>query len=134
VVIGTQLVTGARADQRNPLVRPAGELVPNVTRVVSSTQHLYFYYEVYDPAHTPGTKGTPKVVTSIAFFRGRTRAFETSPVEATELPAPDRRKAVFQFDLPAGSLRPGLYTCQINIVDDVAGAFAFPRLQLYVKP
>jgi len=134
VVIGTQLLTGTRGDQRNPLVRAAGELVPNVTRVVSSNQHLYFYYEVYDPARAAATQGTPvKVVTSIAFFRGKTRAFETAPVEATELAAPDHKKAVFQFDLPAGSLRPGLYTCQVNIIDDVAGAFAFPRMQLYVK-
>jgi hypothetical protein len=102
---------------------------------VSAAQHLYFYYEVYDPARGSAGQPTPvKVVTSIAFFRGRTRAFETAPVEATELAPPDRRKAVFQFDLPAGSLRPGLYTCQVNIVDDVAGAFAFPRMQLYVKP
>jgi VWFA-related protein len=133
VVIGTQLVTGTRGDQRNPLVRPTGELVPNVTRVVSANQHLYFYYEVYDPARATGASGAPKVVTSIAFFRGKTRAFETTPVEATELAAPDHKKAVFQFDLPAGSLRPGLYTCQVNIIDDVAGAFAFPRMQLYVK-
>ena len=24
--------------------------MPNVTHVVSAGQHLYFYYEVYDPA------------------------------------------------------------------------------------
>jgi VWFA-related protein len=135
VVLGTQLVTGTRGDQRNPLVRPAGELVPNVTRVVSSNQHLYFYYEVYDPARAAAAPATPvRVVTSIAFFRGKTRAFETAPVETTELAPPDHKKAVFQFDLPAGALRPGLYTCQVNIVDDVAGAFAFPRMQVYVKP
>jgi hypothetical protein len=135
VVLGTQLVTGTRGDQRNPLVRPAGVLVPNVTRVVSSNQHLYFYYEVYDPARAAAAPATPvRVVTSIAFFRGKTRAFETAPVETTELAPPDHKKAVFQFDLPAGALRPGLYTCQVNIVDDVAGAFAFPRMQVYVKP
>ena len=41
--------------------------------------------------------------------------------------------AVFQFDVPAASLPPGLYTCQVNVVDDVAGAFTFPRMQLYVR-
>ena len=135
VVVGTQLLAGAKGDKRNPLLRDGGELVPNVTRVVSASQHLYFYYEVYDPAHAaPGQSAGPvKVVTSIAFFRGKLRAFETPPVETTELVA-DHKKAVFQFDVPAESLRPGLYTCQVNIVDDVAGAFAFPRMQLYVKP
>ena len=32
------------------------------------------------------------------------------------------------------SLTPGLYTCQINIVDAVAGRVAFPRLAIYVRP
>ncbi len=129
VVMGTQLQRGAAKNDRNPLIRDGSELVPNVTRVVAAGQHLYFYYEVYDPARAPQIK----LVTSIAFFRGRVRAFETPAVEATELTAPDRKTAVFQFDVPSTSLKPGLYTCQINVVDDTAGAFAFPRLQLYVR-
>jgi hypothetical protein len=35
--------------------------------------------------------------------------------------------------VPASSLKPGLYTCQVNLVDDTAGTFTFPRLQLYVR-
>jgi hypothetical protein len=34
---------------------------------------------------------------------------------------------------PAASLQPGLYVCQVNVIDDVAGTFAFPRLALLVK-
>jgi VWFA-related protein len=128
VVIGTQLQRAGRSNERNPLARDGRELIPNVTHVVSAGQHLYFYYEVYDPA-------TPvKVMTSIAFFRGKTRAFETPLVQTTELAGFDRKTAVFQFDVPASALKPGLYTCQINVVDDAAGSFVFPRLQLYVRP
>jgi VWFA-related protein len=127
VIVGTQLQAGARKNDRNPLVRDGRELVPNVTHVVSAGQHLYFYYEVYEPAQPV------KLLTSIAFFRGRQRLFETPVVETTELSAPDRKTAVFQFDVPASSLPPGLYTCQINVVDDSAGSFTFPRLQLYVR-
>ena len=131
VVVGTQMQEGARSDERNPLVHDGRELVPNVTHVVTPGQHLYFYYEVYDPASRtpPGIK----VLTSIAFFRGRVRAFETQVVESDQLASPNRKTAVFQLDVPAASLPPGLYTCQVNIVDDVAGTFAFPRLQLYVR-
>jgi len=127
VVVGTQLQPGARKDDRNPLARDGRELVPNVTHVVSSGQHLYFYYEVYDPAPPV------KVVTSIAFFRGKVRAFETPAVATTELAGSDKKTAVFRFDVPASALKPGLYTCQVNIVDDAAGNFTFPRLQLYVR-
>jgi VWFA-related protein len=135
IVVGTQLQTGVKKDGGNPLARGGRELVPNVTHVVSGAQHLYFYYELYDPAHAAG--GSPaepiNVMTSIAFFRGRVRAFETPVVEATSLTAADRKAAVFQFDVPAASLPPGLYTCQVNVIDDTAGTFAFPRLQLFVR-
>jgi len=47
--------------------------------------------------------------------------------------AADRRAAIFQFEVPAGSLTPGFYTCQINIIDEVASRFAFPRLEMYVR-
>jgi VWFA-related protein len=137
VVVGTQLQAGARSNKDNPLVRDGHELIPNVTRVVSAGQHLYFYYEVYDPARVPATaddKSQPiNLVTSIQFFRGRVRAFETAPVQMTTITAADRKAVIFQFDVPATSLQPGLYTCQINIVDDAAGTFTFPRLQLYVR-
>jgi VWFA-related protein len=135
IVVGTQLQTGVKKDGGNPLARGGRELVPNVTHFVSGAQHLYFYYELYDPAHAAG--GSPaepiNVMTSIAFFRGRVRAFETPVVEATSLTAADRKAAVFQFDVPAASLPPGLYTCQVNVIDDTAGTFAFPRLQLFVR-
>jgi len=31
-------------------------------------------------------------------------------------------------------LKPGFYTCQVNVVDDAAGRFAFPRLTLLIRP
>lgn len=126
VLMGTQMQS-SRKNDHNPLARDGRELVPNVTHVVSTGQHLYFYYEVYDPAQPV------KLLTSIIFFRGRQRAFETPLVQATQLTVPDRKSAVFQFDVPASALPPGLYTCQINVVDDAAGTFTFPRTQVYVR-
>ena len=73
------------------------------------------------------------MLTSIAFFRGRVRVFETPAVQTTEMSEPNRRAAVFQFDVRAASLQPGLYTCQVNVIDDVAGTFTFPRVQLLVR-
>ncbi len=61
------------------------------------------------------------------------KQFETPLVEAHQLTAPDRKAAVFQFDVPLSQLKPGLYTCQVTVIDDAAGTFAFPRLALLVK-
>ena len=127
VVLGTQLQPAAQSNRQNPLAHDGRELVPNVTHVVSAGQHLYFYYEVYDPAQPIN------LLTSITFFRGRQRVFETPLVQNSQLTSSDRKAAVFQFDVPATSLPAGAYTCQVNVVDDAAGNFTFPRLDLYVR-
>jgi hypothetical protein len=132
VVLSTQIQNASGRKTVSPLVRDGVELIPNLTHIVGRDQKLYFYYEVYEPA--AGQTGNPRLLTSIAFFRGRLRTYETPLVEVTRLSAPDRKAAVFQFSIPASALKPGLYTCQINVVDDVAGAFVFPRFPLLVRP
>ncbi|MDQ3070522.1 MAG: VWA domain-containing protein [Acidobacteriota bacterium] len=136
VVIGTQIRTGGRPARdgdrsQNPLIRDGVELIPSLTHVVGRDQRLYFYYEVYEPALDAA--GLPRLKTSLAFYRGRAKVFESPIVEQTALAARNGRTAVFQFDVPAAGLPPGLYTCQVNIIDENAGRFVFPRLAIYVR-
>jgi VWFA-related protein len=131
VVFGTQLAPAVKMDPPNPLARDGTELVPSVTHVVSTTQPIYFYYEVYDP--TRDLEGKVRVLTNISFFRGNARRYETPLVEVKSLTTADRKAAVLQLAVPAASLKPGLYTCQVNVIDDVAGTFAFPRVALLVR-
>ena len=130
VMLSTQLQNASGRKTVNPLVRDGVELVPNLTHIVGRGQTLYVYYEVYDPALE---SGSPQLRTSLVFYRGKVNVFETPVVERTRIEAPDRHAALFQFEVPAASLKPGLYTCQINIVDEVAGRFAFPRVEIYVR-
>jgi VWFA-related protein len=132
VTLSTQLrpVEG-RQRTENPLVRDGVEILPSLTHVVDREQKMYFYYEVYEP-ETPAA-GTSSLKTSLAFYRGAVKVFETPLVERTGLDAADRRAAIFQFEVPASGFQPGLYTCQVNIIDDVAGRFVFPRLAVYVR-
>ena len=59
--------------------------------------------------------------------------FESSLVELTELNERDRKAGVFQLDLPLTALKPGFYTCQVNVIDDAAGLFVFPRVALRIR-
>ena len=131
LVLGTQLQSVSARKTTNPLVRDGLELVPNLTHIVNRNQKVYFYYEVYEPA---ADAGMPQLRTSLTFYRGKVKVFETPVVERTRIDVTERRAAVFQFEVPADSFTPGLYTCQVNIIDAVASRFAFPRLQLYVRP
>jgi VWFA-related protein len=130
VVLGTQTQPATDKNALSPLARNGTLLVPSLTHVVSTGQPLYFYYEVYDPAVV---SSSPRLLTSIAFFRGKVKTYETPLAEVTRLDAPDRKAAIFQYSVPAAALKPGYYTCQITVVDDVAGTFAFPRLPLLVR-
>src|SRR5262245_9630318 len=132
VVLSTQLQTVAtKGKSDNPLVRDGVQLLPNLTHVVGKDQKLFFYYEVYDPGQANGSG--PQLRTSLAFYRGKVKVFETPVVERTAVDAPDRHAALFQFEVPASSFTPGLYTCQINIIDTVSGKFDFPRMLFAVR-
>jgi hypothetical protein len=145
----------------NPLIQDQTQLVPNVTHVFTRDQHLYLQYEIYDAAKgkvamaaaaapgpsgntaaaasapaaasASGTRESIHVLTSIEFLQGNRKVYESKQVAATEVTAPDRKAVVFQIDLPLQSLKPGLYVCQVNVIDDVAGNFAFPRWPILIK-
>jgi hypothetical protein len=157
VVLASQRVPNTNKKADSPLVRDGVELVPNLPHVFRQDQHLYFLYEVYAPARaaatapdnpTPGAaastaspaKGAKtakasavRVLTSIEFLNGSTKVFETPLVQATEINVPSRDAVAFQFDVPLTDLKTGLYTCQINVIDDAGGSFTFPRTALLIR-
>ncbi|MEI9967173.1 MAG: hypothetical protein WDM87_00550 [Terracidiphilus sp.] len=38
-----------------------------------------------------------------------------------------------ELDVPLSGLKPGPYVCQLNVIDDAAGSFAFPRFAVLVR-
>ncbi|HYA24060.1 MAG TPA: VWA domain-containing protein [Terriglobales bacterium] len=142
IVLASQLQVAKKSSTPNPLIRDGQEIIPNITHVFSNAQHLLLYYEVYDPGRSNAEGISPTgqnktgihLLTNVAFFRGKAKVFESSLLELTELNARDRKAGVFQLDLPLSPLKPGFYTCQVNVIDDAAGRFLFPRLALLVRP
>jgi VWFA-related protein len=141
VVLASQTQPAKKGANPNPLVHDGSEIVPSITHVFSATQHLLLYYEVYDPAQPAmpdsargeQNKAGIRLLSNVAFFQGKAKAYESSLVELTELNARERKAAVFQLDLPLASLKPGFYTCQVNVIDDAGGHFLFPRLALLIR-
>jgi VWFA-related protein len=141
VVLASQSQPPKKGSAPNPLIRDGSEIIPNITHVFSAAQHMRLYYEIYDPARAkplhsteaPANPAAIHLLTSVAFFRGKAKVFESSLVELNELNARDRKAGVFQLDLPLSELKPGFYTCQVNVIDDAAGSFLFPRLALLIR-
>ena len=147
VVLASQRTANADKNTPNLLVRDGEQYVPNVAHVFRQDQHLYLLYELYDPARdktekqpaaAPGLErresGPVHVLTSIELLSGGNKVYETPLVTANTVNVPGREAVAFQFDVPLAQLKPGNYICQINVIDDVGGAFAFPRLALRVQP
>jgi len=155
VILSSQRISAAgKKKGANPLVRQQTELVPNITHVFTPGQHLYLQYDVYDPAQEKNPEQTaaaapqnePKshpaaksahdavrVFSSVEFIQNSAKVFESSVTTLKEMNSPERKAVTFQMDLPLQSLKPGLYLCQINVIDDVAGSFSFPRFPILIR-
>jgi VWFA-related protein len=143
LVLASQESASSSKKNDNPLIfaspdgKPNMQLVPNLPHVFRSGQPLYFLYEVYDPATSApaGSRLAPGVhlLTSIELLQGTAKVFETPLVEAHAINVPGRDAVAFQFTVPLTSLKDGLYTCQINVIDDTGGTFSFPRTALLVR-
>ena len=44
-----------------------------------------------------------------------------------------RDAVAIELDVPLSGLKPGQYVGQLNVIDDAAGSFAFPRFAVLVK-
>ncbi len=146
VVLSSQRVPATQKKKTfQPLVSEQTELVPSVTHVFTQDQQLYLQYEVYDAAKSKGNeggtsgsgdkspKGAIRVLTSIEFLQGDVKVYETKPVVAQEVTAADRHAVIFQMQVSLQSLKPGFYTCQINVIDDVGGNYSFPRWPILIR-
>ena len=127
--------------QQSPLVRAGEEYVPNISHVFRQDQHLYLLYEIYDPARQKpaadapkGTKPSINLLSSLELIQGSTKVYETPIVRATTVNVDGRDAVAIELDVPLAGLKPGPYLCQLNVIDDAAGSFAFPRFAVLVRP
>jgi len=109
--------------EANPLVQDGQKLIPSVTRVFAKSQELYVFLEAYQPA----AAATEPVFAQVSFFRGKTKAFETAPLEVAS-GLNEKSKAVpLKFSVPLAKLQPGRYICQVSVIEPSTQKFAYWR-------
>jgi hypothetical protein len=123
-----------------PLVRAGQEYVPNISHVFRQDQHLYLLYEIYAPAREKLAEGQPKgtkpginLLSSLELIQGSTKVYETPLVQAKTVNVEGRDAVAIELDVPLAGLKPGQYICQLNVIDDAQGSFAFPRFAVLVR-
>lgn len=117
----------------NPLIVNDQKIVPNITRVFRRNQNLYVTFDVYDSIPDPANSKARRVKVDMSLFTAKGgKAFEVGPIAATEV-APTRPEAVpVQVQIPLKDIKPGRYTCQINVVDELGRKFAFRRTPVVI--
>jgi hypothetical protein len=73
------------------------------------------------------------VLSSLELLQGATKVYETPIVQAKAVNVPGRDAVAVELDVPLAVLKPGSYVCQLNVIDDAAGSFAFPRFAVLVR-
>src|SRR5579863_4398321 len=137
IVLASQRQPSKKDD---PLVRDGEEYVPNISHVFRQDQHMYLLYEIYDPAREKAAEGAPKeaksaidLLSSLELIQGSTKVYETPVVQARSINVEGRDAVSVELDVPLSGLKPGSYVCQLNVIDDAAGSFAFPRFAVLVR-
>ncbi len=120
--------TNKKLLESNPLIEGGKKLVPSVTRVFNKNQDMYVYLQAYEPS----ADTTQPLIANVSFIRGKTKAFETAPLQVTEGLDPKSKALPLRFEVPLSKLQPGKYTCQVTVLDPNGQKFAVWRSSIAV--
>ena len=73
------------------------------------------------------------LLSSLELIQGSTKVYETPLVQAKAINVEGRDAVAIELDVPLAGLKPGPYLCQLNVIDDAGGSFAFPRFAVLVR-
>jgi hypothetical protein len=73
------------------------------------------------------------LLSSLELIQGATKVYETPLVQAKAINVEGRDAVAIELDVPLTGLKPGPYVCQLNVIDDAGGSFAFPRFAVLVR-
>jgi hypothetical protein len=115
VVLGSQLVSVKEiaAVRPDPLVYDGQKLIPSVTRVFSTSQDMYVFLQAYERDATT----TQPLVAAVTLYRDGVKALETVPLQITEGLEPRSKAVPVRVAVPLAGLAPGLYECEVTVVD-----------------
>ncbi len=114
----------------NPLVLNGQKLIPSVTRVFSKSRDFFVYLQAYEQ----GATEIRPLVAFVSFYQGKTKVFETQPMEVSAGMTNSLKTMPVRFSIGLNSLPPGEYDCQVTVLDPTAAKSAFWQASITVVP
>ncbi|PYU33064.1 MAG: hypothetical protein DMG28_09145 [Acidobacteria bacterium] len=113
----------------SPLEMGGEQIIPSVTRVFTTQQKLYVFFQAYLPPKSDDMK----LRAGLIFFRNGERVSATPMVEPAEVEA-KTRAAAFRISVPLEQLPPGRYTVQAVVVEAGGEQAVFARSYFALRP
>ncbi|HEV7968874.1 MAG TPA: VWA domain-containing protein [Candidatus Acidoferrales bacterium] len=127
--IKTQALGQDAKMKSSPLDVGGERIIPNVTRVFTSEQTLYVFFQAYAPQKADANS----LRAGLVFFRNGQRLSDTPMVAPTEYDD-KTRTASFRLSLPLAALSAGRYTVQAVVVGAGTNYAAFARNYFALRP
>lgn len=120
----------AKEEAANPLVLNDQKLIPSVTRVFSKSRDLYVYMQAYEQ----GVTAVQPLIAFVSFYQGKTKVFETQPMEVTSAMDNSLKTMPLRFSIGLNSLPVGDYDCQVTVLNPAGQKSAFWRASITLVP
>jgi len=114
----------------NPLVQDGAKLIPSVTRVFSKSRDMYVYLQAYQQ----GLETVQPVVASVSFYKGKTKALETPPIQLAEASGTKIKVLPLEFRFGLTQLDPGEYMCQVSVLNPEGKKATFWQTPVMIVP
>jgi len=73
-------------------------------------------------------------VAFVTFYQGQKKAFETPPIQVSNASEPRLKTMPLRFTVPLAGVQPGVYDCQVTILDPEGQRAAFWQAPIEVAP
>lgn len=121
---------GQKEEPSNPLVEDGQKLIPSVTRVFSKSRDMFIYLQSYEP----GAETSRPLIAYVSFYGVQEKAWETQPLKVTESMNNRLKTMPIKFSIELDALPPGMYDCQVSVLDSAGQRAAFWRAPVAIVP
>jgi len=118
-------------------------MIPSVTRVFSVDRPMYTYLQAYERDDESGVTNLSQSAAEpageplfayVSFYRNQKIVVETSAIAIMSEPSTRLGVVPFHFKLQPGKLKPGLYQCQVSVLDPAEHRAAFWQGSVMLVP
>jgi hypothetical protein len=89
---------------------------------------------VYQQSYEQGVDSVEPLVCYVTFYRGKTKALETTPLKVTDGMANRLKTMPLRCHIPLSKLSPGEYNCQVTVLNPMGRKAAFWQAPVMVVP